>query len=305
MELTRRSFAAGLPAVAAGCASLAPVAGDPALVDPYAPEREAALYPVEPPFLAVFERGGRTLGFVTAVHTTERNSRTFSAIRQGLERVRPAALVLEGFPAAWGDNPAKIVEDTRRMTAADADSWERGEGVYAASLAVARGVPFRGGELTDAELHRALTAEGFATDDVFFTSLLGPLAQDLRAKTFAGPADPRFEPAFDGWAGPIAKDIGRKPPSLSEFEGWYVKTFGISLEKDPRWSERGGPGERELPGRIGRASNLLRDRRLFELSLRMLNERRRVLVVYGGSHLSSLWRALEGALERPRIVTIA
>ena len=78
-------------------------------------------------------------------------------------------------------------------------------------------------------------------------------------------------------------------------------SLGRRASPDPLWDHHGGPGEPEIAGRIGNAQNLIRDRTTLNVITRVLNEHRRVLVVYGGSHLSSLWRALQDELGPPRL----
>lgn len=300
-SLSRRMVILGGSGALAACVT-APLSGRPELVDAYSGERQDRLHPAGFPLLAIYRRRGRVLGFMAAEHSTDPESSTFRMILQAFDHVQPAVLVMEGFPTAWGASPATIARQLAQPATSDADSWRRGEAMFAAGLAAKRGLPFRGGEPTDTELLDGLVAQGFTPDDVFFSSLFGPLDQDRRAGAFSGVTDPRFEAAYARWAAIISKNTGRaSTPDLLAFKAWYERTFGVALEHDPEWHARGGPGSAGRAGEIGRANNLLRDRHLFETIMRLLNEHGRVLVVYGGSHLSSLDRAFAAALGGPEI----
>jgi hypothetical protein len=285
---------------ALGCAGMVPLPRA-SLVDLYSPKREQALFRHERPLLAEYRSGRRRLGFAGVVHSSDSSGPTFRLIEEGFRRIAPQAVILEGFPTAWGPNPPRVM--TKLAAAHDpGDSYSLGEDMYAASLAKAAGAVVWGGEPDDAEIASELRKAGFASRDIFFASMFGPLAQDLEAKVFSGPDDPAFETAYAKWAKLNAKDYDRSAPLNSgAFAQWFRANYGRALRDDPEWFTRGGPGQAGLAGRIGRASNRIRDQHMFRLAIRLLASDRRVLLVAGRSHLSSQWRALAAALGKPGI----
>ena len=299
MTLSRRGLLLAAPGLLTAC--LHPGAR-PDLVDAFSAERQRTVLPQGFPVLALYETGSETLGFVAANHTVDPRSMTFRTIRFALETVRPKLVVLEGFPTALGVNPERIVRQARRSGAADANAFERGEAAFAAGLALGGGTPFVGGEPTDAELARKLVAAGFSQDDVFFSSLYGPLGQDFKSGAFSGPAEPGFERSFRRWAGEIARELGRSTPWVQAFRDWHQAAYGVALEDDPIWWERDGPGRPGKAGQISRLQTLLRDRHLHTVLVDAVGRHRRVLTVYGGSHLSTLWRSLEAVMGSPRLM---
>ncbi len=304
MSMGRRDFLALISAAGMG-ATPYKLTGHSSLVDKYSPEREDALYGGKLPLVAVYRKEDLALAFVAAVHGTEADSPTFRAVAEGFALIQPSVVVIEGFPWSLGPDPRRIVRQVQNRHSPAASSYARGEDVHAASLALKRHVPFYGGELTDAELLKALNAEGFAAQDVFFASMFGPLTQDARAGAFSGPSDPRFKAAYDRWRAEISPAYPAAMPSdVLAFASWYARIYGKPIETDPKWLDRGGPGEPEIAGRIGNAQNLIRDQRLFGLMINLLDTERRVLTVFGGSHLSSLWRALADALGSPTLVLV-
>lgn len=286
--------------VLAGCATER-IDGDARLIDPYSPKREAALFTQPLPLLALYRRSGRRLGFVAVTHSSDPASATFRLIGQSFDIVRPTTVILEGFPTAWGANPASVIGKLDGN--AGADSYSMGEDAHAAKLARAAGATIWGGEPTDAELAQALGKEGFDPTDIFFASMFGPLAQEHEAGMFSGPDDPRFGEVYRKLADQIAPAYGDAlPRDVATFETWFATQYAMPLNRDPQWFVRGGPGQAGKAGDIGRASNVFRDKHMFLTAIRLLNEHRRVLIIYGGSHLSSQWRAFATALGRPDII---
>ncbi len=293
MRITRRALVIGSGSVLFGCLSRAP-RSNVDLVQAYSPTLQRTLFQRELPFLALYHDKGRTLGFAAVVHSSEPGSETFKLITDAFTVVQPKSVILEGFPTAWGSNPNKIVGKVRQPPSG---SYDLGENMHAARLAVQSGADIWGGEPTTSELAAHLLNLGFTREDVFFASMFGPLAQDLEAKVFSSPSDPLFDTAYRRWATVDAPQYGlATAPEPDAFKNWFRRNYGRPIEADVDWHTRGGPGQAGRAGEIGRAANLQRDRHLFELAIRLAEGREPLLIVYGGSHLASLWRALGASL---------
>jgi hypothetical protein len=299
-EFSKRQFGLVLGAAALyGCATtgIAELADDPSLVIPYSPQIQARLFKRPPPFTAGFQRGDYCLSFVAAEHSIDPVGATFREIRETFSRARPACLIVEGFPTAWGDNPEAIASLIPLRSRPDADSYSKGEAVYSASLAKSAGIPFVGGEPTAVQQSAGLMAIGFAAEDVYFADMIKVLFQDLRAGSFASPADPNFAKAYEKWT--RQSDDPARP--IEAFRAWYTKSFGTPIENDPTWYERTDPGKRGIGADIMRAQALIRDRHLYALIIARLKVERSVMAVYGASHLANLWSALSFSLGKPRV----
>jgi hypothetical protein len=86
--------------------------------------------------------------FVGAHHAFRPDSPTMRAVDEGFAEIRPLVVILEGFPTAMGENPPPLIAEVRRYGTAGADEYVRGEGAYAGSIALAKSIPFIGGEPT-------------------------------------------------------------------------------------------------------------------------------------------------------------
>ncbi len=293
--LTRKTLLS-LPLVACTAA----LAARPDLIRDFDPARQAALYPADRSFLALYRRGGQTLGWVAAKHSADPNGQTAQTLRMAFARVRPRAVILEGVPSAWGVNPRRLIDQLSRLA-----PGEGNEGDLAARLVLNSGAAIWGGEPTESDLGAALIAQGFSAEDVIHSALFGPLEQQQREGAFSSPADPLFPAAFAAMAADIARGYGLgSAPSLDQFRAWHQRTFGAPLSEATTWYERGWPNGDTVPARIARASNRQRDIQAYRVTLERLTADRMVLVVYGASHLSNVWDALAAVLGPPELVGV-
>jgi hypothetical protein len=277
---------------------------DLSLVDEFNPAREAALFEAETAFLALYGARGRRLGFVAAHHTTEPQSATFRSIDAAFDTVDPAVVLLEGAPSQDGYNPRQILSGLVHPSRTALNSWDRGEGAYAAAQALARGALILGGEPTDAILFERLSALGFRDDDIFFSALLGPLQQDRDAAVFASAHSKAFSSAFNCWSDQLCRRRSRDLAyQQGAFENWCRNRMGQDVFDDPNWLRRGNPGCDGIAAAVNRAANRIRDYHLMDLATRLLKRRQRVVIVFGASHLSSLWRGLAMVFGPPVIIT--
>jgi hypothetical protein len=88
------------------------------------------------------------------------------------------------------------------------------------------------------------------------------------------------------------------PPQITYegFAAWYLKQFGADYRTDPLFTARFDPAAETLVGRLLRAQSQIRDRHLLQVILDNVRRRGRVLVVYGGTHRTTLARPLTRAL---------
>ncbi len=297
MVLSRRAIIATLAFCPVACAT--PRLGiRPELVQTYDPARETALYPAGPPLIALYQSRARTLAWVAAVHSPTPATPTAELVRGAIAHAKPRAVVLEGFPTSWGPNPARIMSRVAQLPPDLGD-----EGDVAVRTASAIGADVWGGEPSDAELASALAVQGFAPADLFYTAFFGPLEQDQRNGAFASPRDPAFDAAFMRLASELAPSY-RVPSDASPaaFRAWFKTQFGVRLEDDPEWYARGWPGKQGVSSAIARASNHRRDIHAYTTIIERLEADNRVVVVFGASHLSSVWAALVHTLGPPRVL---
>lgn len=258
--------------------------------------------PRQPPFLAVFQRGDQSLGFVAASHSIDPAHPTFSLVRAGFDQVQPVSVIIEGVGTALGESPRPIARVVARLKASQ-NPASAGEALYTALLAMEREIPVWGGEPSDQDIYAALLAAGSDPQDAFYASLFGPLEQSRREGALTGPNDPRFDAVFERWAQAAAKGLAPVPdPSVRAFRTWYRDRTGLELADDPNWLANHDP---DYAGPVQRENKLhmkIRDQHLFDLIQSQLDTHLRVLVVYGGSHIATMWGPLTRKLGQPRLI---
>jgi hypothetical protein len=258
-------------------------------------------------FVARYRKGAECLVFVSARHSFDPNAPTMRAVKEGFAEIRPKVVILEGFPTAMGENPPPLVEGARRYGASDADEYGRGEGMYAASIALMQGIPFLGGEPTREEQMQVLQAKGFTDADIAFAYLAGGLSQALRSHGIPDRSVASLEKFWPrvvqelklpmdhgGWA--------LDAPSFEEFREHYRRLYGVDIVGDREFPLRIDVAiDRTRNGEQARVDMKTRDRHLLGLIEQQLSERHSVLVVFGGSHWATLSVALEKRLGKPEV----
>lgn len=248
--------------------------------------------------------------FVSARHAFNPNAPTMRAVKEGFAEIQPKVLILEGFPTAMGENPPPLVQEARNHRAADADEYARSEGMYAASIALMKGIPFVGGEPTREEQLQALKAKGFTDADIAFAYLAGGLSQALRSHDIPDTSAASLEKFWPrgvqnlklpldhgGWA--------LDAPSPEEFRQHYRQLYGVDIVDDKEFPLRIDVAfDKTSNGQQARFDMKTRDRHLLGLIEQQLGEKHSVLVVFGGSHWATLSTALEKRLGKPEITPV-
>jgi hypothetical protein len=253
------------------------------------------------PFTALYKSGDRTLVFVGVVHVFTPKNSTIRAIDSGFRVTAPAILISEGLPTAMGESPAPLVKQASRRGTANEDQFTESEGMYAISQAIARGVPFIGGEPTRAEQAQALERQGFTPTDIAFAYLVGGLSQSIRSGELTNSGDPKLPESYDQWARAFSDQYGLPTLSLDEFKDRYRSMFGVALTQDSAAATRSEPGPGSPVALLNQTDMITRDEHLLSTIEKELETKRRVLVVYGESHWTTLSEALQRRLGKPRI----
>jgi hypothetical protein len=259
------------------------------------------------PFVASYRKGTERLVFVGAHHAFQPNSPTMRAVKAGFDQFQPEVVILEGFPTAMGENPPPLVADAHRYGTADADEFARSEGIYAASIALVRAIPFIGGEPTREEQNQVLKAKGFADADLAFSGLLGAYSQALRSGDMPDTSAESLAKIYPRLAQNIKAPPNRgglnlDAPTLEDFRERYKGMYGVDIVADDKFPLRiDVVNDNTRNGQQTKVNMMTRDRHLLGLIEQQLAERHAVLVVYGGSHWATLSAALQERLGKPKV----
>lgn len=272
----------------------------------FTPALEQQLQPWSPPFAAIYRKGGQRLVFVAANHVFGATNATIRAVDSGFATVSPTLVIIEGFPTAGGEDPPALVAKARSRGTSEADDYAKGEAMYTASVALSRGIHFIGGEPAPEEQEQGLERRGYTVQDIAFSYLLQGLGQSVRSgEVAAGSLDPKLPAAFARWAEGFVDQYSLNPPSFEAFSARYKLMFGVEFIEDQGLAERATPGTDSAFARLIQADMKVRDEHLLATIEKELKSKKRVLVVYGASHWTTLSQALERRLGKPTIAGFA
>jgi hypothetical protein len=267
----------------------------------FSPELQEKLAPARTPFVAHYHHGRISIDYVAARHIVTADNPTTRAIAHCFDQLEPEAVILEGFPTAAGSNPPYIVESARRRTLSDATTYERSEPVYAASIAIERGIPFIGGEPTEKEELAHLNRRGYTTNEVALAFLIRVLGQAHRGGEFSTGDAAAFAAAFERARLDKLRIFGPTLLTLSEFQGRYRASFGVDPASDPHLEERGFPGTATRQQRLSAEDMRFRDQHILDALEQQLRSHQRVLVIYGASHWTTESFVLRARYGPPRM----
>jgi hypothetical protein len=258
--------------------------------------------PTDAPFIATYSSGDKRLVFVGVDHVFTRENSTLDAIRRAFVEGTPAVVVVEGFPTALGQNFAPIVAAARRRDEPDADAFAMSEAAFAASQALARHVPFIGGEPTVVEEIEGLVTGGHDRSDVLFAVRLRSIAQARSSGEMPTGDAAAFAAVVEREARAVAQMTGTPLVNVAQFSADYRRIVGVDPVSDDQMPHRLDPGSETLLRKLSADNMRFRDGHLLSTILKQLEHNARVLVVYGSSHWTTLSQELEARLGKPVIV---
>ena len=257
----------------------------------------------ENPFVAVYRIGRHRLVFVAAQHDERNDSPTFRVIRAAYAAFRFDTVIAEGFPASWGINPARVVDDALNSVPASDGFVEGGETVPTIVGAHAQGAAIIGGEQDDLDIKAQVLATGFDPDDLLGFYVLRNIPQWIEERKIADVGDPRLEPLIVKALIRNRERLGLPSATLTDFRqwsAWYRAANRKPLDAGFSTEEAGPLADgRFATNKIAYAVSRARDAYLHGLIITHLNAGKNVLVVFGGSHLMIHRPALDAVLGPP------
>ena len=253
------------------------------------------------PFIADYRHGSDHLVFVGVQHVFRPGTPTMRAVAAGFDAIKAKVVILEGFPTAMGESPMPLVQEAHRYGRPDAEPFAHGEAMYAASLALARGIPFIGGEPTKAEEIQILKTKGFTDADIAFRSLLGWLSQAVRAAAIPDMSEQSIKKIYPALVEDVWTQNHLQAPSFDELQQRYRAVYGVNIVGDDVTARIDHVFDKTRYGSMDQIGMVTRDRNLLGLIEQQLTDRHSVLVVYGGSHWATLSSALEKRFGKPSI----
>lgn len=291
------------------CLSLAPVIGncsaskpsrfvpDLSLLNTYTFDLDGR-EPFKTPFLAEFQHASSYLYFVAAYHANLTSSPTFQLISRCFKKLPIDAVVLEGFPRAYGFNPTHIIQYYKEGR--KGDFYIGGDPAFAGLLAKQRGIPFIGGEPEDKNVCKRLLAKGYSPEDILGFYFVRIVPESKRNHTLETKGVKRAFADCVSWDKPRL-GLTTTPFTYNQFKEWYQRRNGASFNAEKLDDDDCAPiaGSKLVIQRISADIWQFRDAYIVQTIASVLDSHKHVLVVYGSSHLSTQRRVLEAMLGKP------
>ena len=285
-------------AIAAGCASSPTFTPDTSLLVPWSEEAQKR-FP-ETPYAARYERDGKSLSFVAAHHDHRLKSKTFRIIDNEFRRFLPDMVVIEGLETRHGTSPEFYIETFMRYL--QEESWPIGEPGFTASLALARGVPFIGGEPADEEIRDVVVSGSIEPRDLLYYYVVRQIPQWKRT---GEDQTQSFEELFARCVNHDMRTLGLDDEKLADpktFAAWYEARNGRPFSYEEVTTQQSAPIEGGLfTNGISLRITDVREVHIVNLIADLLDNHDRVLVVYGSGHHVQQEKVLEKMLGTPRI----
>lgn len=297
-RLRAGALAGALAATASVVAGAETYVADLSVIPAYSWNLEKTV-PFHYPFLSVFKDVRKTLAYVASDHQSGVASTTFKTVKKAFDRTRPQVIVVEGLAAVVVD------EDSRKsylgfLDRCAAEKFTHcDEPAYSAWLAQRAGIPFTTGEPLDAQVRVGMERAGYSANDLAAYYVLRMVPQLRRHGEVK--AD-----GFDDWASPYLKTtlkrIGAKSHfAYADFKAWYERRnaakkpiFEIDFNDLAPISNPSATPLQKISAKV----NVIREEAILREIVRQLNAHDRVLVVYGGSHLTTERPVLEKLLGK-------
>lgn len=274
-----------------GCTSAPKL--NPNLVRPWATELNKEAHSEEA-YIAHHKKGEYELFYLAAHHSNDPKSETHQLVKK-LFQYDFNFLVIEGFPTSRGINPEAYIEQSKK------GSSEKivlgGEGAVAALLAVDKGIPFQGGEPDHELLYSELLKQGFTRLDFLGFYLIRQIPQWVRQSenkiTLLKSKAPEFLSRYCKRLEIAVSDC----PALAEISAWYEKHTKKKLTVDIDTEEVAPLSNSSLhTHKISAAIGAIRDRYTLAIVEALIEQHKRVAVVYGASHYLTLKKSFETSL---------
>jgi hypothetical protein len=246
-------------------------------------------HPLEPPYLAIYKKDAKTLGYIASIHCnfSDTNIPIAQIIKEGFKEIKPDLVIIEGV-----DLGNQVLLDRVANTAKlcfEQKKSKCGEAYFAAYLANKEKVKFTGIEPSDDEIVNALKSHGYNAEDglgyiflLYYSSACfgmtkGPSPEKIFQETMVGHYDDLAGftytyKDFLRWFQSIHGNI----ETLSQIDGMNDNKYTSAYENNPSVYLR------QLSIKVSD----IRENSIRENIQKILdkNHFKRILIIYGANH---------------------
>lgn len=264
----------------------------------YTPELEADFHTKEtltPPYAALFETHDSQILYIAADHTIDQKSETFSLINKAFREYHPDFVIIEGLEENRGESPKKIIDYIDHSCLPGSTC---SEGLWAAHLATKNKLKFIGGEASDQEIYKALTALNYTKTDFVFFYFVQQLPHYFRQGKFKSEND--LSKLLALWL----QEWNATKLTYLDFKNWYEKEMNLKvsykdlIDSNTTAPIKNGTSLHQLSSKI----SVIRDKHIISVILKSLTTHKKILIVYGHSHFPTQKDVLAQYLGQPKFI---
>lgn len=247
------------------------------------------------PYVYRNKKDGREIRYIAVRHTNNHKSDTFKIIKRTIKIFKPHVVIIEGVPSSLGYSEFGLVEQASNCKA---NRGKCSEAFYAAKFATKKGIQFQGGEPDTPVQIDHIAKNGLTTRDANFFFI----ARDLFSHKRDGEIKESDLKAF--FESEIARydDPTKAQNSYESFMSWFKDATGNDFSFENLKNEDYAPLKSgHKLNKISALADEVREKNILKTIEVNLNLKRKVLVVYGSSHLYKHQEVLDDAFRKERV----
>lgn len=261
---------------------------DTGLITPYnnVPTKKP-IYPI----ISHHQKEEFELFYLGARHENDLKSTTNKLVDKLFKDYQFDAVIIEPFSYSVGESPAWFLQESREgMTETTIPG---GEMALASIRASDKGIPFFGGEINQKETYQALKAKNYTDEDIVGYHLARVIPQWNR--------DNELKSSFDQKASNYilskCKSFGIEQstcPELDKLKIWYKNKTTKELGPEVKVVDIAPDFQSPLfLQKLSAENDIIRNEFTLKVIEDLLRKYKRVAVVYGGAHYTSLKKSIE------------
>jgi hypothetical protein len=231
-----------------------------------------------------FDNDSKKLWFVAARHSDQENSPTFKTVKKAFDELRPQVIIIEGVEDTGVLSPPEYSKYVNRM--ASEHFKKGGEPAYAAWLGIQNNIPYAPSEPTNLDIARSFEKKGQTRKDYAYFEIARFLPQWKMTDTIHNWND--YKKEANKFAGYEFKNLGiHETFNFEDFLKWCRIQLGHDLNYNAVVDDFSPQTDRNPTGmnRLSKEVDGSREPHIHEVTVRMLNQYDRVLIVFGSGHL--------------------
>lgn len=248
---------------------------------------------LDPPYAALFKTQQRELLYVASRHDVGLETPTFHFIKDAFNAFSPDIIILEGFEEDEGLSPERLTQHIQNVCL---PKWNCcGEPYYTTHLAMQKNINVIGAEPSNSETFDPMASNGYTLKDVVFFYFTRMIPQYYRQNEIASTADLiKLFPKF------ISNYMDAKSYTFNDYKNWLNSKLG----QNPSWkylidTNYTAPIETgQYLQKISNEINSIRDQHILKVVFKMLEQHKKVMIVFGASHYPLQKDVLEQHLGR-------